>query len=57
MSDDKSKRAPEDDMRISLHKHCEVIYWMNSESQLEAAVMKVGSGAEAVEAYLVKGKK
>ena len=58
MPESKSTRAPQDASHINLSKHHEVGYWTKkfgvSESELEAAVMAVGSGAEAVEAFLKK---
>ncbi len=61
MPDEKTERAPEDGRRINLSERYDVMYWTDrfgvSESQLEAAVMAVGSGANAVENYLINEKK
>ncbi|PZR86544.1 MAG: DUF3606 domain-containing protein [Stutzerimonas stutzeri] len=56
MADDTSKRGPQDRSRISLSEDYEVRYWTDkfgiSKEQLEDAVKKVGSSADAVEAEL-----
>jgi hypothetical protein len=60
MSDDKTKRGGQDRNRISLEEDYEVRDWTKSlgctEDQLRAAVKAVGNSAEAVRAYLSKGK-
>jgi hypothetical protein len=56
MSDDKSKRGPQDRSRISLGEDYELRYWSEkfgvSAERLKAAVKKVGNSAEAVEKEL-----
>jgi hypothetical protein len=52
MSDDKTKRSPQDAARVNVHEDYEVEYWTHkfgvTRAELEAAVKKVGTGAEAV---------
>jgi hypothetical protein len=61
MSDDKTKRAPQDASRISLREDYEVRYWTErfkvSEVELAKAVAAVGSSAAAVKDHLAKNKK
>jgi Protein of unknown function (DUF3606) len=58
MSDDKTKRRPQDSSRISMHEPYEVNWWTDhfgvSRTQLQAAVNAVGHGAGAVARYLGK---
>lgn len=58
MADDKSNRGPQDRSRISLGEDYEVRYWTGkfgvTKAELEAAVKKVGSSADAVEKELKK---
>lgn len=59
MSDDLSKRRPQDASKINIHEEWEVRYWTKhfgcTREQLVAAVKAVGTGARAVEQYL-KGR-
>jgi uncharacterized protein DUF3606 len=52
MTDDKSKRAPQDRSRISLREDYEVQYWTEAlgvtKDELARAVAKVGDSAAAV---------
>ena len=56
MSDDTSRRGPQDSSRINMGQEHEVRYWTQalgvSEAQLRAAVDSVGSSAEKVRAFL-----
>lgn len=56
MTDDKSKRGPQDANRISLSEDYEVQYWTDrfnvSRKSLEAAVSKVGNSVDQVAEYL-----
>jgi len=56
MPDDKKKVRPEDASRISLTEPYEVNYWCArfgcTESELRAAVAKVGVSAKAVEKHI-----
>jgi Protein of unknown function (DUF3606) len=56
MSDDRSKRGPQDRSRISLSEDYEVRYWSEkfgvSKERLAEAVKKVGNSAAAVEKEL-----
>lgn len=56
MTDDKSKRGPQDANRISLSEDYEVQYWTDrfnvSRERLEAAVSKVGNSVDQVAEYL-----
>jgi len=56
MSDDKTKRAPQDSSRIATGEDYEVEYWTDrfgcSRKQLQEAVDAVGNSALAVEQYL-----
>jgi hypothetical protein len=53
MTDDPSKRGPQDRSRINTSEDYEVRYWSEkfgvSPEQLKAAVRKVGNSVEAVE--------
>jgi len=59
MSDDKSKKGPQDRSRVNIHEEYEVKYWSErfgvSAAQLKAAVEKVGPSVTAVEAQLKNG--
>lgn len=59
MSDDKTKKRPQDASKINIHEPYEVGYWTNkfgcSKPALTAAVHAVGTSAGAVEKHL-KGK-
>jgi hypothetical protein len=59
MTDDPSKRGPQDRSRINTSEDYEVRYWSEkfgvSPEQLKAAVRKVGSSVEAVEWELKAG--
>jgi hypothetical protein len=56
MTDDKSKRGPQDRSRVNLSEDYEVRYWSKkfkvTPDLLRAAVEKVGNGAAAVEKEL-----
>ena len=56
MSDDKSKKGPQDRNRINLSEDYEVRYWSEkfgvTPDRLRAAVEKVGNSAKAVEEEL-----
>lgn len=56
MSDDKSKKGPQDRSRISTSEDYEVRYWCEkfgvTADELKAAVKKVGNSAAAVEREL-----
>jgi hypothetical protein len=56
MTDDKTKRAPQDGKLISLTEDYEVAYWTErfgvTRAELADAVMAVGHSAEAVERHL-----
>ena len=56
MSDDLTKKRPQDSSKVNVNETWEVKYWCSkfgcSETQLRAAVMAVGVSAKAVEAYL-----
>jgi hypothetical protein len=58
MTDDTTKRRPQDSTRISLSEDYEVDYWTDkfgvSRDQLKEAVGAVGNSAEAVRNYLGK---
>jgi hypothetical protein len=58
MSDDLSKRRPQDASKVNVHEAWEVKYWCNefgcTESKLRAAVQAVGVSAAAVRRYLGK---
>lgn len=58
MSDDKSKKGPQDRSRISTSEDYEVRYWCEkfgvTAEELKAAVKKVGNSAAAVERELAK---
>jgi Protein of unknown function (DUF3606) len=59
MTDDPSKRGPQDRSRINTSEDYEVRYWSEkfgvSPEQLKAAVRKVGNSVEAVEWELKAG--
>ena len=61
MSDDKTKRAPQDKTRISLNEDYEVRYWTKrlgiSKEVLAAAVKAAGNEVQSVEAHLAKDKR
>jgi hypothetical protein len=56
MSDDKSKKRPQDSSRVNVHEEYEVEYWSKkfgvTPDQLRAAVSRVGVSAEKVEQEL-----
>jgi hypothetical protein len=56
MSDDKSKKGPQDRNRINLSEEYEVRYWSEkfrvTPERLRQAVQKVGNSAQAVEQEL-----
>ena len=56
MSDDKTKRSPQDAARINVHEDYEVRYWTEalgvSEETLKDAVNRAGTSADAVRQYL-----
>lgn len=56
MSDDKTKRGPQDASRIALSEDYEVDYWTDalgvSRERLEEAVKAVGNSADAVRKHL-----
>jgi hypothetical protein len=56
MTDDLSKKRPQDSSRVNTHEEYEVRYWSEkfgvSPEKLKAAVEKVGNSAEAVEKEL-----
>lgn len=58
MSDDKTKRSPEDASKISLTEKWELDYWKNelgvSTAELQEAVRKAGNSAAAVRKQLGK---
>lgn len=58
MSDDKTKRSPQDSARVNVHESYEVQYWTGkwdvTKAELEAAVAKVGVSASAVAKALGK---
>ncbi|MES3093217.1 DUF3606 domain-containing protein [Sphingomonas aerolata] len=58
MSDDKTKRRPQDSSKISMTEQYEVNWWTDkfgvTRAQLQAAVNAVGHGAAAVARYLGK---
>ncbi len=58
MSDDLTKRRPQDASKINIHEPYEVEYWTKkfgvSKAKLEAAVAAVGVSAAKVEEYLKK---
>ncbi|WP_082648454.1 DUF3606 domain-containing protein [Lysobacter capsici] len=58
MSDDLTKRQPQDKSKISLTEEWEVRYWTRAlgvtEAQLRAAVKLVGHGTAAVKKHLGK---
>ncbi|MDY0884967.1 DUF3606 domain-containing protein [Dongia soli] len=58
MTDDKSTRAPEDGRTVNRHEDYEVRYWTEkwsvSKDELQRAVSKVGSRADAIARYLGK---
>jgi hypothetical protein len=58
MSDDLTKRRPQDASKINMHEPYEVNYWTDkfgvTKAQLQAAVNAVGNGAAAVARSLGK---
>jgi len=58
MSDDTSKRGPQDASKINVHESWELNYWTKkfgvSAAKLEEAVKAVGPGVEKVKAHLGK---
>jgi hypothetical protein len=58
MSDDLTKRQPQDKSKISLTEAWEVRYWTNAlgvtEAQLRAAIKLVGNGSAAVKRHFGK---
>lgn len=58
MSDDLTKRRPQDASRINVHEPWEVNWWTDkfgvTKAQLEAAVKAVGTSAAAVAKHLGK---
>lgn len=58
MSDDKTKRRPQDSSKISMTEQYEVNWWTDkfgvTRAQLQTAVNAVGHGAAAVARYLNK---
>lgn len=58
MSDDLTKRRPQDASRINVHESWEVNWWTDkfkvTKAQLEAAVKAVGTSAAAVAKHLGK---
>lgn len=58
MTDDPTKRGPQDRSRISLNEDYEVGYWTNAlgvtSEQLREAVAQVGNSAEKVREFLRK---
>ena len=58
MSDDTSKRNPQDASKINVHESWELDYWTKkfgvSAAKLEEAVKAVGPGVEKVKAHLGK---
>lgn len=61
MSDDTSKRGPQDRSRVNVHEDYEIAYWTErfgvSAKKLQEAVRKVGSSVRDIEAYLKREKK
>ena len=59
MSDDRTKRGPQDGKRINMSEDYEVRYWTEkfrvSKEELASAVQAVGSTADAVEQHLKRG--
>lgn len=58
MSDDLTKRRPQDANKVNVHETWEVDYWCRkfgcTRAQLVSAVSVVGTSATAVEKYLRK---
>ncbi|MGN7825010.1 DUF3606 domain-containing protein [Chitinophaga sp. 22536] len=58
MSDDLSKRRPQDSSKINIHEAWEVKYWCDkfgvTEARLKEAVRAVGTFTAAVQKYLGK---
>ncbi|MFC4687962.1 DUF3606 domain-containing protein [Epilithonimonas pallida] len=58
MSDDLSKRRPQDASKINVHEAWELEYWSKelgvTKQQLKEAVMAVGTSVAAVKRYLGK---
>lgn len=61
MTDDKSKRGPQDRSKVNISEGYEVQYWSEkfgvTAEQLKAAVKEVGNSPEAVEKALRKTEK
>jgi hypothetical protein len=59
MSDDKTKREPQEASRINIHDDHEFAYWTKkfgvTAGELRAAVKSAGTYVKAVEAELKKG--
>ena len=55
MSDDKTKRRPQDASRVNIHEPYEVTYWTShfncTKDELIAAVHEVGTYVSAIEKY------
>lgn len=60
MSDDTTKRGPQDRVRINMNEAYEVRYWTQrlgiSEERLATAVNEVGSSVAMVEKYLQESR-
>ena len=58
MSDDTTKRNPQDASKINVHESWELTYWTKkfgvTDAELKAAVEAVGPGAKKVEEHLGK---
>lgn len=58
MTDDKTKKRPQDASRINIHEPYEVNYWISvlncTKAELIYAVGKIGTSAEKVKAFLKK---
>lgn len=58
MSDDLSKRRPQDSSKVNIHEAWEVRYWCDkfgvTETRLKEAVRAVGVSTAAVQKYLGK---
>ena len=60
MSDDKTKRGPQDAYRINVHEDYELAYWAKkfgvTVGELRAVVRSAGTYVKAVEAELKSGR-
>ena len=60
MSDDKTKRGPQDPSRIDMHEDHELAYWTKkfgvTADELRGAVKSAGTYVKAVEAELKSGR-